>query len=198
MAGLLLDTSGPKRSLAQALRRKITMNRKSLILALSLLAVGICYWGLTAEPPAQGEELVDFPPVSTGTPGDTRAESPEETQRRKLLGVWQDEHMGAQRTMVLNDDGTGTMHVKTSGWRAIPFGPKLRFDMKWRLEDNKLCTRTIDGEPSDKVKLVLKTYGNFSEDTILEHSDDRLLLLDRNGTTKYDWKRPGKDDKKTE
>jgi hypothetical protein len=36
---------------------------------------------------------------------------------------------------------------------------------------------------------VLNTMGNTAEDTILEMTEDRLLLLDKNGKTKYDWKR---------
>jgi hypothetical protein len=39
--------------------------------------------------------------------------------------------------------------------------------------------------------LILKLYGKEAEYTILELTDDRMLLLDSDGKTRYDWRRPG-------
>ena len=58
-----------------------------------------------------------------------------------LLGVWQDDYQG-KRTMTLNEDGTGTMLVELSGWRASLYALKLRFEMQWRLEGKVLKKRT--------------------------------------------------------
>lgn len=107
---------------------------------------------------------------------------------RQLLGVWQDEYQG-KRTMTLNDDGTGTMVVELSGLQARLFASTLRFEMVWSVDGKILKKRTVSGEPAGKVNLILKTMGDTAEDSILEVSDDRLLLLDKDGKTEYDWKR---------
>lgn len=97
--------------------------------------------------------------------------------------------------MTLNDDGTGTMLVELSGLQATLLASKLRFDMRWSLVEKILQKQTVGGEPSEKVNLILNTMGNTADDTILELTDDRLLLLDKDGKTKYDWKRVKADDK---
>ena len=75
-----------------------------------------------------------------------KVETEQEKQRRKLLGVWQDNYQG-KRTMTLNEDGSGTMLVELSGLQATLFASKLRFDMKWSLEGKKLTKKTVGGEP---------------------------------------------------
>ena len=51
--------------------------------------------------------------------------------------------------------------------------------------------KTLGGEPKSKVQLVLKLYGSEADYKILELTDERMLLLDADGKTKYDWRRPG-------
>jgi hypothetical protein len=124
-----------------------------------------------------------------------RPETEEEKARRMLLGVWQDNYRG-KRKLTLNADGTGTMHVELGGAEAFLFGSKMRFDMKWKLEDKKLTKTNTGGEPTDKVNLILNTMGNVAVDTLLEVTEDRLHLQDKDGKTKYDWRRPKKDESK--
>jgi hypothetical protein len=165
-----------------------------LVLAVILIIGGTAYWRRTAHPPSSGGE-VSTPP-SSNNPGNV--ERNEDQARRKLLGVWHDEYK-AKRTMTLNDDGTGTMLVELSGPQAFLMAPKLRFDMKWVFDGKKLSSTSIGGEPADKVNLILNMMGNTSEDTLLELTDDRLLLLDKDGKTQYDWRRvvqPAAQDKK--
>jgi len=97
--------------------------------------------------------------------------------------------------MTLNDDGTGTMLVELSGVQAALFASKLRFDMQWSLDGKKLIKKTIGGEPASKVNLILNTMGDTAEDTIVEVTADRLLLLDKDGKTQYDWRRVKSDEK---
>lgn len=105
-----------------------------------------------------------------------------------VLGVWQDNYQG-KRTMTLNKDGTGTMHVELEGAAALLYASQLRFDMTWSLEGKKLTKKTVGGEPAAKVNLILNTLGDTAVDTIMEMTEDRLLLLDQNGKTQYDWRR---------
>jgi hypothetical protein len=37
--------------------------------------------------------------------------------------------------------------------------------------------------------MILKTMGDTVDEEILELTEDRLLLLDQDGKTKYDWRR---------
>lgn len=158
------------------------MNRKWFILSfltLALLAGGIGYWILTAESPAPPQNIL-------------QEESEEEKLRHTLHGVWQDEYRG-KRTMTLNEDGSGTMFVELSGLWARLYASKLRFDMKWWLNGKKLIKKSIRGEPAFAAKLILKAMGDTAEDSILEFSEDRLLLLDKDGKTRYDWRRAKKE-----
>jgi hypothetical protein len=56
----------------------------------------------------------------------------------------------------------------------------------WQGNEQK---QTISGEPETQVKMILSTMGDHVDEPILELTEDRLLLLDRDGKTKYDWKR---------
>jgi hypothetical protein len=157
------------------------------VLLLVFVTGGIAYWQLTAAPPA-----VDPPPVDGGvaraTPTTAPAESEEGKTLRRLLGNWQDHYKG-KRTMTLKEDGTGTMLCELSGVQATLFAAKLRFDMRWSLDGKILKKTTVGGEPKEKVNLILNMMGNTAAETIQELTDDRLLLLDKDGKTQYDWKR---------
>ena len=113
---------------------------------------------------------------------------PDARLRSLVLGTWHDEYQG-KRTMTLNEDGTGTMIVELSGWRAALSAPRLKFNMKWSLKDGYLKKQTISGEPETQVKMILSTMGDHVDEPILELTEDRLLLLDKDGKTKYDWRR---------
>jgi hypothetical protein len=167
------------------------MRRKRIVLyfiVLVAIAAGIAYWRLTASPPPSSDgKANDIPPLSEKQ-DDAGADTEEAKARRQVLGVWYDDYRG-KRTMILNDDGTGTMWTELSGVDAFFAAPKLRFDMKWSLNGKDLKKRTVGGEPADKVNMILNLMGNTAEDTILELTEDRLLLLDKDGKQKYDWRR---------
>jgi hypothetical protein len=193
------------------------MKLRYIVLAIVLLvgiAGGALYWRLTTTTPQQPlaidqkvdgilEEMKQLrgevddlknrltkleQPPSVTPEAKPKPETEEEKMRRMVLGIWQDKYQG-KRTMTLNADGTGVMHVELSGASAFLFASKMRFDMKWKLEEKKLTKTTIGGEPADKVNLILNTMGNVAEDTLLEVTEERLHLLDKNGKTKYDWRR---------
>jgi hypothetical protein len=105
-----------------------------------------------------------------------------------LVGVWQDDYRG-KRTMTLREDGTGTMVVELTGLQALLSAPRLRFDMTWSVQEGRLQKHTHGGDPASKVQLILKTMGDRVDEPILELTEQRLLLLDRDGATRYDWRR---------
>ena len=158
-----------------------------LFLSLVLVSGGTAYWMLRTTPPVSDDGIANVLPPKESTEV-AEPESEGEKNRRMLLGVWQDDYQG-KRTMTLNEDGSGTMLVELSGVQAFLFASKLRFDMTWLLDGNTLTKKTVGGEPADKVNLILKTMGDTADDTLLEVTGDRLLLLDKDGTTRYDWRR---------
>jgi len=117
-----------------------------------------------------------------------QAEAQDEQFRHLVIGTWQDEYQG-KRTMTLAEDGTGTMVVELDGLKAKLFAPRLEFDMVWSVSKGRLKKRTLKGEPAIAVQLILKTLGDRVDEPILELTQDRLQLLDKDGKTKYDWRR---------
>jgi hypothetical protein len=129
--------------------------------------------------------LVHPIPASSETPAKSR---PDTEQRRLIIGTWEDHYQG-KRTMTVRADGTATMIVELSGAKAVLYASRLRFDMVWSLDQGRLRKRTVGGEPSGRVKLILNLMGNQVNESILELTDERLVLLDENGRTRYEWKR---------
>ena len=117
------------------------------------------------------------------------AKGRDEQFRRMATGTWNFDDDEAKRTMTLKGDGIGTMVVDLSGWRAALSAPRLRFDMVWSVEGGHLKKKTVGGEPATQVQIALKTIGDTADERILELTEQRLLLLDGDGKTKYDWRR---------
>ena len=108
--------------------------------------------------------------------------------RKLVLGTWADEYKG-KRTMTIRSDGTATMLVELDGVTSMVFASKMRFDMVWSVEGGRLQKRTIGGQPAGRVRLILAMMGDRVDEPILELTARRLLLLDADGKTKYDWRR---------
>jgi len=138
----------------------------------------------------------DEDPTFTPASGDddlistTGAQDTDERARKMLLGKWEDDYQG-KRHLTVAEDGTGTMIVELDGIGRRIFADRLAFDLQWTAADGRITMKTLGGEPKSKAQLVLKLYGNEAEYKILELTDNRMLLLDADGTTKYDWRRPG-------
>jgi hypothetical protein len=128
-------------------------------------------------------------PAAVARPAPAAPQSdPDAPLRRLVVGVWTDDYQG-KRTMTLRADGTGTMLVELSGWRAMLSAPRSEFHMVWSIEGRRLKKRTVGGEPRTQVQLILKTMGDHVDEPILELNAARLLLLDGDGHTRYDWRR---------
>jgi hypothetical protein len=112
----------------------------------------------------------------------------DEQYRRLAVGIWRDQYQG-KRTMTLAEDGTGKMLVELDGLKARLFASRLEFQMEWRVEKGRLHKRTVGGEPAARVQMLLKTLGDRVDEPILELTERRLLLLDKDGKTEYDWRR---------
>ena len=163
-------------------RRTTARRPRRKRIALMLLVMVICAAGAMS-----CWKCYPAAPAPLATPTSNPA-SDDVRFRKLVLGVWTDDYEG-KRTMTLRPDGTGTMLVELSGMKAMMFASKLRFDMVWSIEAGRLKKRTIGGEPSGRVRLILATMGDRVDEPIIELTDRRLLLLDADGKTKYDWRR---------
>lgn len=110
--------------------------------------------------------------------------------RAKIVGEWEDDYQG-KRHLTVNEDGTGTMVVELDGIGKRLFAARLAFDLDWSVADGRIVMKTLGGEPKSKVQMVLKLYGSEADYKILELTDERMLLMDADGKTKYDWRRRG-------
>ena len=134
-----------------------------------------------AESPTTRSEESPQPQESPDQDADAQA-------RRLVLGTWTDNYQG-KRTMTLKEDGTGTMVVELSGMKARLFASRLVFEMVWTLEDGRLKKQTLRGQPPGRVALILKTMGDRVDEPILELTNQQLVLLDKDGETRYTWTR---------
>ncbi len=160
--------------------KKPSRRRWPILVTVPVILVG-CVAGLVLWNRTASEKFSQQMAHSQPADPDTRS-------RSLVLGTWADEYQG-KRTMTLNENGTGTMVVELSGWRAALSAPRLKFNMKWSVKDGRLKKQTISGEPETQVKLILSTMGDHVDEPILALTEDRLLLLDKDGKTKYDWRR---------
>jgi hypothetical protein len=111
--------------------------------------------------------------------------------RAAVLGTWEDDYQG-KRTMTLKEDGTGTMIVELTGMSATLFAARLEFDMVWSVEDGRLKKQTVGGRPEKRVAMILQMMGDRVDEPILELTAERLVLLDQDGETRYEWRRKSK------
>jgi hypothetical protein len=121
--------------------------------------------------------------------GDPGHKSADDRFRAAIVGQWEDEYRGKRR-LTVRDDGTGLMVVEPDGIGKRLFAAELTFDIEWVLADGRVTMKMLRGEPKAKVQLILKLYGQEAEYTILEMTDERMLLQDPDGKTRYDWRRP--------
>jgi hypothetical protein len=105
-----------------------------------------------------------------------------------VVGTWQDDFQG-QRTLTVRPDGTATMLVVFDGWKARLFTPRLQIETTWTIDEGRFNRQTIGGEPADKVQFVKERVGDRASDKIVKLSADRMVLLDQDGQTRYDWRR---------
>jgi hypothetical protein len=157
--------------------------RRMAVLELLLLLAGFGLYRWWNAPPAP-----DVPEGVSGDRASSTGSSADERLRDLALGTWEDDFHG-KRTMTLRKDGIGTMVVELRGIEATLFASKLTFEMVWSVHDGRMKKRTTGGEPAGRVKLILKMMGDRVDEPILELTEDRLVLLDKDGKTKYNWRR---------
>jgi hypothetical protein len=160
--------------------------RGPFILLLFAAAVGaaVASW----LPSSSSEEAVPAAIKAKARAASVAPVSVDDAHRRAVIGLWQDDYQGA-RTLVVRPDGTATMTIEFDGWKARMFTPRLRIETTWRIENGQFERQTTGGQPADKVEFVKRRVGDRATDRIVEITGERMVLVDQDGETRYDWRR---------
>ena len=108
--------------------------------------------------------------------------------RTLVVGTWEDDYQG-HRTLTVRADGTATMVVELDGVAATLYAKRMTFNEEWDIKNGQFILKVVGGEPEGRVNLIITTMGDVAEQKILELTADRMLLLDSDGVTEYDWRR---------
>jgi hypothetical protein len=81
------------------------------------------------------------------------------------------------------------MVVEFDGWKARMFTPRLRIETTWSIADGRFNRLTVGGEPADKVEFVKNRVGDRASDKIVKVTAERMVLIDQDGETRYNWRR---------
>jgi hypothetical protein len=175
----------------------LTRDREDLIVMGSGKSFAVTQIGHEFGDPANDRIVMASATSSSDAAGDAEddedpqtPQDPDDRFRKSILGDWEDEYHG-KRHLTVRDDGMGTMLVEPDGIGKRLFAAELKFELEWSITDGRVTMTMIRGEPKSKVQLILKLYGQEAEYKILELTDARMLLLDADGKTRYDWRRPG-------
>jgi len=112
----------------------------------------------------------------------------DERLRQLVVGNWTDDFQG-KRTLTVRPDGTATMFIEFDGWKARMFTPRLQIETTWTVDGGRFNRHTVGGEPAEKVEFVKKRVGDRASDEIVKVTADRMVLIDQDGETRYNWRR---------
>ncbi len=167
--------------------KRLAAYKSLLVRVLATAAIlGLAFWA-ALQSYSPGLVPAAMPRAATGYASHT-------TQTRNpqihdlIVGTWQDDYQG-KRTLTVRPDGTATMVVDFDGWKARMFTPRLRIETTWTIDEGHFHRQTVGGEPADKVEFVKRRVGDRASDTIVKVTADRMVLIDRDGETRYNWRR---------
>jgi hypothetical protein len=171
-------SSQRRQKLVRALARLIVAGG---ILTASLVAM---LWRASDPLPANA---IGGKKLRTATPASVQLTSLADSQK-SIVGTWSDDYQGA-RTLTVRPDGTATMIIEFDGWKARMFTPRLQIETTWAIEAGRFNRVTVGGEPADKVEFVKRRVGDRASDKIVKITADRMILVDQDGETRYEWHR---------
>ena len=116
-------------------------------------------------------------------PGDSDVD-----RRQLIVGTWKRQLFG-KRTMTVRADGTATVIFEPNRiWSAV-FGNRLRIELDWRIEEGCAQYHMRSGSPTLQFDRARKLFGDHWNETILELTRERLLLLNQDGVSESLWER---------
>ncbi len=113
-----------------------------------------------------------------------------EQVRQLVTGFWKSNYYGT-RHLIIREDGTATIYYEPNMLAQLVMGGRLRIHYNWEYdpENTRVLFTATEGYPQKSYEYVLEKWGADQQQTVLEATAQRLLLLDGDNTTKHDWKR---------
>ncbi len=156
----------------------------------------------SADKVAPGPHTAPAPiPVSLGTTPEGTAEitapapdvepapeDPDAKMQRRFVGRWHTSHQ-ADRTLTVNEDGTGLMTVKLDGVGSFLFGSRMDIEISWSIEDGKMTHTLLGGKPASKVATMKRMFGDVRTYNILSMTEQSLEVVKENGESQHTWTR---------
>lgn len=177
------------------------------LLALFGVGFGVQYlFGIGVSPPhsevppaiSSGSPDIQNPSHLTETsPGraeEAKTKSLKEMDKEQIkplvTGYWKSNYYGT-RYLIIRKDGTATIYYQPNMLAQLVMGGRLTIHYNWDYDPEKtqvLFTAT-GGFPKKSYEYVMNKWGADQQQTVLEATAQRLLLLDSDDTTKHDWQR---------
>ncbi|MCA9041936.1 MAG: hypothetical protein KDA65_16395 [Planctomycetaceae bacterium] len=109
--------------------------------------------------------------------------------KQKLRGTWSRQEE-VKQTLVLQDDGTGTLTVEIDSVIAALFGDKVVMQINWTVEKGRAIFTSLSGEPEMAFNYIKENYGTKRDRKIDSLDEQTLVLLDDlDDNSRSHWKR---------
>ncbi len=113
-----------------------------------------------------------------------------EQVKQLVTGFWRSKYYGI-RHLVIREDGTATIYYQPNMLAQFVMGGQLtiHYDWEYDREKTQVVFKATEGYPQKSYEYVLNKWGANQRQTVLEATDQNLLLLDGDEKTKHDWRR---------
>ena len=101
--------------------------------------------------------------------------SRDEELRTLLVGYWNHVENG-QQWIENRADGTSRMLLKLDFVASLLYGSESSMQLTWQVQDGVLTHTVLDGTPKKNVDAIVRDYGKVRTYTILESTEERMLL----------------------
>ncbi len=113
-----------------------------------------------------------------------------EQVKQLVTGFWSSKYYGI-RHLVIREDGTATIYYQPNMLAQFLMGGQLTIHYEWEYDREKtqVVFKATEGYPQKSYEYVLNKWGANQRQTVLEATDQNLLLLDGDEKTEHDWRR---------
>ncbi|MBL4883037.1 MAG: hypothetical protein JKY95_00695 [Planctomycetaceae bacterium] len=126
----------------------------------------------------EGHEPVDPKDMST------------EQVKKLVTGFWKSKYYGT-RHLEIRDDGTATIYYEASMLARLVIGKQVLIQYDWEYDASKTQVKFIatSGEPTEGFDYIIDKWGKNQQQTVVQASQELMLLLDSDGETEHHWRR---------
>ncbi len=169
-----------------------------ILLGLGLSVQHLFGTGVSSSAPEMQATVSNSAQLSPTQP-DSSSESVEKKSLKEMeteqvmqlvTGFWKSSYYGT-RHLIIREDGSATIYYQPNMLAQFVMGGRLTIHYNWEYdrENIQVLFTAIDGYPQKSYEYVLEKWGANQRQTVLDATEQRLLLLDGDNTTKHDWQR---------